>query len=196
MRSSSAAARNICKSSWFTFTSPWYMKFRIATMSGKRILIWRKCGRGEIWNWPSEEDHGLWVRVFLEHDAEEGGAGGEDQLVSSHHVPVTHLQWKRQCFSRGLFYDNTLMPLFLRRRPARHCCVITWVNGSLYRIHHSAVLQVCIPLLIGWEFSAVANKVRWMLLLLNHAPSVICDQVLLQPAYCLSHCQCYKLKWR
>ena len=59
----------------------------------------------------------MWVRVFLEHDAEEGGAGGEDQLVSSHHVPVTHLQWKRQCFSRsrGLFYDNTLMPLFLRR---------------------------------------------------------------------------------
>ena len=41
MRSSSAAARNICKSSWFTFTSPWYMKFRIATMSGKRILIVR-----------------------------------------------------------------------------------------------------------------------------------------------------------
>ena len=38
MRSSSAAARNICKSSWFTFTSPWYMKFRIATMSGNRIL--------------------------------------------------------------------------------------------------------------------------------------------------------------
>ena len=43
MRSSSAAARNICKSSWFTFTSPWYMKFRIATMSGKRILIARSC---------------------------------------------------------------------------------------------------------------------------------------------------------
>ena len=43
MRSSSAAARNICKSSWFTFTSPWYMKFRIATMSGKRILILKRC---------------------------------------------------------------------------------------------------------------------------------------------------------
>ena len=31
--SSSAAARNIWRSSWFTFTSPLYMKFRMATMS-------------------------------------------------------------------------------------------------------------------------------------------------------------------
>ena len=43
-------------------------------------------------NSPSEEDHGLGVGVFLEHDAEERGAGGEDELVGSHHVPVAHLQ--------------------------------------------------------------------------------------------------------
>ena len=43
-------------------------------------------------NPPPEEDHGLRMRVFLEHHAEEGGAGGEDELVGAHHVPVTHLR--------------------------------------------------------------------------------------------------------
>ena len=47
-------------------------------------------------NSPSQEDHGLGVGVFLEHDAEERRAGGEDELVSSHHVAVTHLQRKRR----------------------------------------------------------------------------------------------------
>ena len=42
--------------------------------------------------------------------------------------------------------------------------------------------------------SSQSTKFGWMLLLLNHAWSVICDQVLLQSAYCLSHCHCYKLK--
>ena len=95
MRSSSAAARNICKSSWFTFTSPWYMKFRIATMSGNRILDVNVSiedeSKEQLATHPSEEDHGLRVGVLLEHHPEEGRAGGEHQLVGSHHVPVADL---------------------------------------------------------------------------------------------------------
>ena len=47
--------------------------------------------QGAAGNSPPEEDHGLRVGVLLEHHPEEGGAGGEHQLVGSHHVPVTDL---------------------------------------------------------------------------------------------------------
>ena len=102
------------------------------------------------------------MRVFLEHDAEEGGAGGEDQLVSSHHVPVTHLQWKRQCFSRsrGLFYDNTLMPLFLRRPSQTLLCyyVSEWQplsNPSLGSITSLYSIAHWLGIFSGGEQSSV-----------------------------------------
>ena len=100
------------------------------------------------------------MRVFLEHDAEEGGAGGEDQLVSSHHVPVTHLQCERQCFSRGLFYDNTLMPLFLRRPSQTLLCyyVSEWQplsNPSLGSITSLYSIAHWLGIFSGGEQSSV-----------------------------------------
>ena len=66
------------------------------------------------------------------------------------------------------------------------------VNTSVFV---AVLLQVGVNIAVfhRWN-SSQSTKFGWMLLLLNHARSVICDQVLLQSAYCLSHCHCYKLK--
>ena len=91
----------------------------------------------------------MWVGVFLEHNSEEGRAGGEDQLGSSNHVPVAHLH-KTQCFSSGdelgLFYDNTLMPLFLRPPSQTLLCyyVSEWQSLSNPSLDSITSLQVSV----------------------------------------------------
>ena len=67
--------------------------------------------------------------------------------------------------------------------------------GADTSVFVAVLLQVGVNVAVfrRWN-SSQSTKFGWMLLLLNHARSVICDQVLLQSAYCLSHCHCYKLK--
>ena len=43
-------------------------------------------------NWPPEEDHGLWMRILLQHDPEEGGAGWEHQFVGADNVAIADLE--------------------------------------------------------------------------------------------------------
>ena len=45
---------------------------------------------------PPEEDHGLRVRILLQHDPEEGRAGGEHQFVRADNVPIAYLKFKKQ----------------------------------------------------------------------------------------------------
>ena len=93
------------------------------------------------------------------------------------------------------------MAAFIESITRQQCYKPVSIQPYLLQVGADTLVFVTILLRYGvnvavfhrWH-SSQSTKFGWMLLLLNHARSVICDQVLLQSAYCLSHCHCYKLK--